>query len=77
MINTTSKLYDKLLYIYTAQYNKLSENSKKMENVLNKPKMLILDFDEDDLPPIPTLEDDEGVKLEPEETITERIKLNP
>ena len=48
-----------------------------MENVLNKPKMLILDFDEDDLPPIPTLEDDEGVKLEPEETITERIKLNP
>ena len=34
-------------------------------------------LDEDDLPPMPLLESDEEVKLEPEETITERIKLNP
>ena len=32
---------------------------------------------EDDLPPMPPLEGDEKVKLEPEETIAERIKLNP
>ena len=29
------------------------------------------------LPPMPPLEIDEEVKLEPEETIAERIKLNP
>ena len=34
--------------------------------------MLTLDFDEDNLP----LEGDEEVKLEPEETIAETIKLN-
>ena len=39
--------------------------------------MLILDFDRDDLPPLPPLEGDVGVKLEPEETIAERINLNP
>ena len=27
--NTASKLYDKLLNIYTTQYDKLSENHKK------------------------------------------------
>ena len=35
------------------------------------------DEDEDDLPPILALESDEEVKLEPEQTIAERIKLNP
>ena len=49
---------------------------KKRVNVLNKPEMLILDFDEDDLPPLPLLEGDE-VKLETQENIAERIKLNP
>ena len=29
VVNTTSKLYDKLLNIYTYQYNKLSEDQKK------------------------------------------------
>ena len=75
--NTASKLYDKLLSIYTTQYNKLSEDSTKKIIVLNKPEMLIFDFDEDDLPPMLPLEDDEEVKIEQEETIAERIKLNP
>ena len=50
LINTASKLYDKLLNIYTTQYNKLSEVSKKRVNDLNTPEMITLDFDEDDLP---------------------------
>ena len=29
------------------------------------------------MPPVPPLEDNKEVKLDPEETITERIKLNP
>ena len=45
----------------------------KMVNFLNRPEMLNLDFDVDDLP----LAGDEEVKLEPEEAIAERIKLNP
>ena len=72
VINTASKLYDKLLNIYTTQYDKLSEDSKERVNVLNRPEMLNLDLDEDDLPQ----EGDEEVKLEPEETFAERIKLN-
>ena len=51
---------------------KLSEDSKKRVDVLHKPEMLTLDFDEDDLP----LEGDEEVKLEPGETIAEKLKLN-
>ena len=62
----------KLLNIYTTQYGKLSEYSKKRVNVLDRPESLTLDFDEDDLP----LEGDEEVKFEPEEIIVERIKLN-
>ena len=46
----TSKLYNKHLNIYTTQHDKLSEDSKKKANILNKPIMLTLDFDEDDLP---------------------------
>ena len=71
MINIkASNLYDKLLNIYKTQYNELTEDSKKMITVLNKPEMLSLDFIEDDLP---SLEGDE----EPEETIADRVKLNP
>ena len=72
MVNTESKLYYKLLNIYATHYDKLSDDSKKMVNVLNRPEVLTLDFDEDHLP----LEGDEEVKLEPERTIAERIKLN-
>ena len=71
VINTASKLYDNLLNIYTTQYDKFSEDLKKGVNVL------ILDFDKDDLPPMSALKSGEEVKLEPEETIAERIKLNP
>ena len=73
VINNTSKLYDKLLNKYGTQYNKLSEDQKKMINVVDKPGMLSLDFTEDDLVPMFSLEGDE----EPEETIAERLKLNP
>ena len=66
VINTASKSCDKILKIYTAQYDKFSEDLKKTE-------MLIFD-----LAPIPALlKGDEEVKLELEETIAERIKLNP
>ena len=70
MINACSKLYDKILSIYTAQYNKLPEDQKKTINVLNRPENLTLGFSEDDLPP---LEGDEKL----EETIAERVKLDP
>ena len=50
---------------------------KKNINVLNRAENLTLDFFEDDLPPMPALEGAEEVKLEPEKTIAERIKLNP
>ena len=81
LINTVSKLYNKLLNIYATQYYIFSEDWKKRVKVLNKPEMLILDFDddeyEDDLPSVPPLEYDEEVKLEPQETAAERIKRNP
>ena len=77
MINTASKLYAKLLNIYKTQYNKLSEDSKKIITALSKPEMLSLDFIEDGLPPMPPLEGDKETKLEPEETIPEIVKLNP
>ena len=77
MNNTASKLYDKLLNIYTTQYENLSEGQKKKVNVLNIPENLAFDFVECNLPPMPPLERDEEVKLEPEETIGERVKLNP
>lgn len=47
MVNTESKLYYKLLNIYATHYDKLSDDSKKMVNVLNRPEVLTLDFDED------------------------------
>ena len=77
MINTASKLYAKLLNIYKIQYDKLSEDSKKMITALSKSEMLSLDFIEDGLPPMPPLEGDKETKLEPEVTIAEIVKLNP
>ena len=72
MIYTASKLYNKLLKICTTQDDRFSENEKKRISVLNRAEMLTLDYDEDDLQ-----EGEEEVKLEPEETIAERIKLSP
>ena len=67
LINTDSELYDKLLNICTTQYDNLSEDQK--EN-------LTLHFVEDDLLLMVAPEDDEEVKLEPEEKINKRVKLN-
>ena len=72
--------YDKLVNIYTTQYDKLTKTQKKRLKVQNMPENLPADFyldpDENCLPPMPPLEDDEKLKLEPEETIAERVKLN-
>ena len=78
VISSVSWLYDKVLNIYTTQYEKFSEDLKKMVNILNKAEILIPDFDRDDLPSISTLlEGDEEVKLESENIIAEIIKLSP
>ena len=76
VINTFSRLYDKLLNIYTTQFYNLLVDQKKRINVLNRPENLTLDFHEDDLWPMPPLKCDEEVKLEPQETIAERGKLH-
>ena len=76
MINTASKLYDKLFNIYTTQYGNVPEYNKKRVSVLNCPENVTLDFDEDYLPPMPQLEVAKEVKLEPQET-AEKIKLSP
>ena len=78
VISSVSRLYDKVLNIYTTQYEKFSEDLKEMVNILNKAEILIPDFDRDDLPSISTLlEGDEEVKLESENIIAEIIKLSP
>ena len=63
----------------TMIYDNLTKAQKKRINVKNIPGNLPIDlcWNEDDLPPMPPLEDDEEVKLEPEETIAKRAKLNP
>ena len=82
MLNTAFELYNKLLNIYKTQYDKLTQAQKKSIKVQNVPENLhsdlCLDEDEDDLSSMPPLEGDEqNVKLEPENTIAERVKLNP
>ena len=83
MLNTALEFYNKLLNIYKTQYYKLTKAHKKRIKIQNVPENLpidldlYLDEDEGDLPPMPALESDEEVKLEPEESIAERIKLNP
>ena len=64
VINTFSTLYDKLLNIYTTQFYNLLVDQKKRINVLNRPENLMLDFDKDDLWPMPPLKCNEEVKLE-------------
>ena len=66
MVNAAYKFYGKLINIYKTQYNKQSEDQNNFT----------LNFIEDDLFPIPSLECDK-VKLEPEETIAKIVKLNP
>ena len=76
MINTFSRLYVKLLNIYTTQFYNLLVDQKKRINVLNRPENLTLDFHEDDWWPMPPLKCDEEVKLQPQKTIAERVKLH-
>ena len=47
------------------QYNKLSEDLKKRVDILNKPEVLILDFDKNVLTQMSLLENDQEEKLEP------------
>ena len=75
VINTAPKLYDKLLNKYETQYDKLPEDSKKILTAPNKPEMLRLNFFGDYFRPMPAL-GDKKIKLEPEGTIAERVKLN-
>ena len=56
---------------------KILKDQKKKINIINRSENLTPDFDEDDLPPILPLEDDEEIKLEPEKSFDERLKLNP
>ena len=80
MFAAASPLYNGLLNIYVTQNDKLSIAQKKKIKVLswteNSTPNLYLDEDDDDLPPMPLLEanDQEKVKSELEETITERVK---
>ena len=79
MPTTAHELYSKLLNIYKTQYDKLKRPHNKKIEVQDMPENLVIDLyldgDEDALPPMPALEDDEDVQLEPEETIGERVKL--
>ena len=65
MLTTVSELYYNLLNVYTAQCNKLTKVQKKRMKVQNwtenLPIDLYLDEDEDYLPPMPPLKDDEKV----------------
>ena len=77
VIDTALELYNKLLNIYKTHYDKLTKGKKQRMKVQNVPENLTIDLylDEDNLTAILALKDDE-VKLEPEETIAERVKLN-
>ena len=79
VFDTAPELYNKLLNIYKIQYDKLRKSRKKrikVQKVLKKlPIDLYLDESEHNLPSMHELEGDAEVKLEPAETIAERIKL--
>ena len=75
VLNAASELCNKLPNIYEIHYDKFSIAQKKRVIVLTKHENLTLDLysDEHDL----RLKDDEKVKSKSEETIAERVKLNP
>ena len=81
VLTTAHELYDKLLNIGKSQYYKLKRAHKKRIKVQSMPENLpiglCLGQDVNDLPPMLALEGEEEVKLEPEETVAVRIKLNP
>ena len=65
MLVTAFELYDKLVNIYTTQYDKLTKAQKRIK-VQNRTENLAIDLyldeNEDDLLPILALEDDEEAK---------------
>ena len=65
MLVTAFELYDKLVNIYTTQYDKLTKAQKRIK-VQNRPENLAIDLyldeNEDDLLLILALEDDEEAK---------------
>ena len=63
--------------MYKNQDDKLTNAKKKRRKVQNVPENLAFDLylDEYDLPPMSALEGDEEVKLEPGETVVDRVKL--
>ena len=79
MFDTALELYNKPLNIHKTQYDKFIKAKKKRTKVPNVLENIPIGFylDEDDLPTMPPLVDDEEIKLLAEETIAERIKLNP
>ena len=85
MFDTSLKLYNKVLNKIKIEIkvkikiNKIKKSNKKRIKVQNVPENLPFEFyiDGDELPLMSSLEDDKVVKLNPEELIAERIKLNP
>ena len=65
MLVTAFESYDKLVNIYTTQYDKLTKAQKRIK-VQNRPENLVIDLyldeNEDDLLPKLTLEDHEEAK---------------
>ena len=70
MFKKAEKLYHKLQNLFKTASKKWTETQNVSEN-------LSIELYLDDLPSMPPLEGDEEVKLEPEETISERVKSNP
>ena len=85
MFDTSLKLYNKVLNKIKIEIkikikiNKIKKSNKKRIKVQNVPENLPFELyiDGDELPLMSSLEDDKVVKLNPEELIAERIKLNP
>ena len=77
MLYIALKLRNNLLNMYKNQDDKLTNAKKKRRKVQNVPENLAIDLylDEYDLPPMSALEGNEEVKLEPGETIVDRVKL--
>ena len=70
-------MYNKLLNIYKTQNDELKKSRKKRIKVKNVSENLTIDLYVDEgVDDLSQLEGDGKVKLDPEETIGERVKLN-
>ena len=77
MLYIALKLRNNLLHMYKNQDDKFKKAKKKRRKVQNVSENLAINLylDEDDLPPMSALEGAKEVKLEPGETIVDRLKL--